>query len=322
MHEFGGQTDGQRLNFTTGPAGAVRGLDLSIGAEPAEIGTYADFPEGGTGLQTEDTSAIGQEGDDMVDVDVTTYDAVDEGVLTGVADIDEAFFGMDAPPELPVSETARALKERFDRWSSGETVESSSAPVATLEVTDEDLATLKTITKDYGLVQEYDLEPGQVIDDAFEERTGLNSEQVRVLRGLQDKFVQAIDADAIQNGFGGVGMVHVTVGNFDPEAGLDWHIDNLPYPVARYVVALGEAGSTQFAHGPSNRAQLDTDGFAQAPRSIDSGPDSPYQTVSYETGIIGRFMAGHDFHKTPDTPGFRVFMTASCDVDMYGLPLV
>jgi hypothetical protein len=299
MSELNPIADGQpgpdQAAFFGDQAARLREQDLSIGSENTDADELADSAHNPA---TEiDTTEIGC--DDGLD---------DPGIKEEPRPADTETNGHR---EIGDTSTTKAeILDTFDRWERGEAVRSGSTPVARFEVSDEELAILAT---DHRFEQ---IGPSDFNREDIQERTGLTEEQLGVLQELDRRFVDAVAEDAARNGLGQPDeRQHVMwIGDYDRDTdGINWHVDALGAPIARYVLSLGEAGSTRFAHGSLHKSQLDDFGDVFSQSSVDN-PRGSYQTVADAPGTITRFLANHDIHTGPDGSGFRVFFTTSVPI--------
>jgi hypothetical protein len=215
--------------------------------------------------------------------------------------------------------TEAEVHERYAQWEAGEVVESSSTPIAEFKITPEEEAILRAVDLPYDIISQGTL--GRADHPHSQKVTGMSEEQLRTLHEIDQRFVAAVAADAERNGFGPPSnMQHVTaVGNFGDNYSdvLDWHVDRFGEPTLRYVLALGDAGATRFAHGPNQKDQTDQSGSIRDPAYVNTAPGGTHQEVKYPHGVIVRFMSNTDWHATPTEEGFRVFFTTSVRVPQY-----
>jgi hypothetical protein len=202
-----------------------------------------------------------------------------------------------------------AVLSEFQRWKDGEVLESSSTPIAQLEVSEEEMAVLRSIDCSYDIIQAADIEhPDHPLSQQL---TGLTEEQLSTLRDVRERFITAVESDAAANGFSSPHDSLTEVGRFRPAADeLHWHIDRFRNPTARYVLSLGDIGGTRFAHGPIQTDQASRFGTANH-GVVETGTEGSHQETGYPTGTIVRFLANRDIHATPTDEGWRTFFTVS-----------
>jgi hypothetical protein len=214
--------------------------------------------------------------------------------------------------------------EQFDRWNAGETVESTSTPIGRVEATDAEIDNLRDIT-DAGSGEYICIGPEDLLNidnRATQQRTGLSRDQLATLHDLNDRFLDVVREDADRNGFGqpDADQHEINVGDFQPSRdGQKWHTDRPGYIAARYTLALGDAGTTRFAHGPIQKANTDDYGDVRPGAHIDTSANGTHTETAYDHGVVARFFTSHDVHATPVEGGFRVFFTVTVPINRTAL---
>jgi hypothetical protein len=214
----------------------------------------------------------------------------------------------EANPPVDTALPKAEVLEQFKKWMDGETVPSEATPVGELPPLSEDeLAIMADVDFSYEELSPVEMRNLRDIAST-QNKTGLTDEQLKILGKLDDAFIAIVKQDLAANGLSDeIAEMHHTlrVGVFDSNDVQDWHVDNFGYACVRYVASLGDCGSTQFATGEVDRSQTNIMG--------DLWPDVSAigQQSSHGTGVVSRFLANQTVHRTPVTPGFRVFITAS-----------
>jgi len=196
--------------------------------------------------------------------------------------------------------TLEALQNEFAAFQNGEPVESRSAPVGVLTLTEAEAAVLDGIEMRYMACN---------MGTDFAGYAPLDRYEKRVLRRLIRDFIDLCQRDADRGDLGVVDVDNepfdLQVGNFDPaHNGIRWHVDDTRKPVVRYVVSLGGGGGTQFSHMTVARSEINRNGYLEK-KARDRIDPHPKQ---YGSGVVTRF-TGTTVHATPAQPGKRIFMS-------------
>jgi hypothetical protein len=268
------------LDATTEPAAAhaesTEAAETET-AEPAAREVYAE-PEPATDIPTENAPAGGEFGDTAI--------------------------------------TKEEVVEKFKQWERGEPVESSSTPVARVEVSDKELAAISGFNHTFGDVNPAAVREG-ITDKEARHQTHLTKLQSKVISDIGDRFLAAVQADADRNSLGPLdtSQYAIRVGYVNPEYALAPHTDPHCYPAVCYVLSIGEAGATVFTHGPVQQDDVTGGrGNVVTAEALQAMTPDTHTTVTHGTGVVSRFLANHDIHAMPLIPGFRLFY--SVDIDL------